>query len=60
MVPVRLLHAHKFGEGLFPVGMPVIRVRAIEAGVDQDGEGLGGGGHTVLLEGMRGLSPIAR
>ena len=38
MVPVRLLHAGELGEGLFPVGVPVIRARAVEAGVDQYGE----------------------
>lgn len=43
MVPVRLLHAHEFGEGLFPVRVPVIRAGSVEAGVDQDGEVFEGG-----------------
>lgn len=38
MVPVRLLQADEIGEGLFPVGVPVIRAGAVEAGVDQDRE----------------------
>ncbi len=38
MVPVRLLHPDKIGEGLFPVVVPVIRAGTVEAGVDQDGE----------------------
>lgn len=38
MVPVRLLHPHEIGEDLFPVGVPVIRAGAVDAGVDQDGE----------------------
>jgi len=38
MVPVRLLHPDEIGEGLFPVGVPVIRAGAVEAGVDQDGD----------------------
>jgi hypothetical protein len=46
MVPVRLLHADEIGEGLFPVGVPVIRAGAVEAGVDQDRE-VFGGGHEV-------------
>jgi len=28
----------EIGEGLFPVGVPVIRAGAVEAGMDQDGE----------------------
>jgi hypothetical protein len=43
MIPVRLLHAHEIGEGLFPVAVPVIRAGAVEAGVDQDGEVFQGG-----------------
>jgi hypothetical protein len=43
MVPVRLLHADEIGKGLFPVGVPVIRAGAVEAGVDQDGEVFQGG-----------------
>lgn len=42
MVPVWLLHAHEIGEGLFPVGLPVIRAGAVEARVDQDGEAFWG------------------
>ncbi len=38
MVPVRLLRAREFEEGSLPVGVPVIRAGAVEAGVDQDGE----------------------
>lgn len=38
MIPVRLLHAPEIGEGLFPVGVPVIQAGAVEAGADQDGE----------------------
>lgn len=48
MVPVRLLHTHEIGEGLFPVGVPVIRAGAVEAGVDKDGKVLKSG-HTVGL-----------
>ncbi len=43
MVPVRLLHPHEIVEDLFPVGVPVIRAGAVEAGVDQDGEVFEGG-----------------
>lgn len=43
MIPVHLLHAHEIGEGLFPVGVPVIRAGAVEAGVNQDGEVFQGG-----------------
>lgn len=43
MIPVRLLHPNEIGEGLFPVGVPVVRARAVEAGVDQDGEVFEGG-----------------
>jgi hypothetical protein len=46
MVPVRLLHPDEIGEGLLPVGVPVIRAGAVEAGVDQDGE-VFEGGHSV-------------
>ena len=59
MVPVRLLHADEIGEGLFPVGVPVIRAGAVEAGVDQDGE-VFKVGHGGLLKGKRGLPPITR
>ena len=38
MVPVRLLRPEEIGEGLFPVAVPVIRARAVEAVVDQGGE----------------------
>jgi hypothetical protein len=40
VVPVSLLNADEIGEGLFPVGLPVIWPGAVEAGVDKDGEGV--------------------
>lgn len=60
MVPVRLLHPDKIGEGLFLVGVPVIRAGGVEAGVDQDGEvfKVGHARKRVLLMGKRDLCPI--
>jgi hypothetical protein len=51
MAPVRLLHPDEIGEGLFPVGVPVIRARAVEAGVDQDGEVVDGWNGAAILSG---------
>lgn len=60
MVPVCLLHAHEIGEGLFQVGVPVIRAGAVEAWVGQDGEvfKVGHAKARLLLMGNRGLQPI--
>jgi hypothetical protein len=59
MVPVRLLHEHEIGEGLFPVGMPVSRAGAVEAGVNQDREifKVEHAKERLLQMGKRGLPP---
>jgi hypothetical protein len=43
----------QIGEGLLPVGVPVIRARAVEAGVDQDGVVVAGG-HGEGILGLNG------